>query len=102
MVLEAEVKSALHLPDDVRTFALMPIGYTDDKLGGVKHRPLGELAFRDQFGNPWRSWAACVVSGTPEERAHSEDAEAVQCQTNIQMIIDVGPGKGLPKLRPTG
>ena len=55
VVLEAEVKSALHLPDDVRTFALMPIGYTDDKLGGVKQRPLGEVAFRDQFGNPWRS-----------------------------------------------
>jgi nitroreductase len=55
VVLEAEVKSALELPEDVRTFGLMPIGYTDDKFGGVKRRPLSEVAVRDRFGNPWRS-----------------------------------------------
>lgn len=55
VVLEAEVNRALELPEDVRTFGLMPIGYTDDKFGGVKRRPLSEVALHDRFGNPWRS-----------------------------------------------
>jgi len=53
VILEAEVKSVLGLPQDVRTFALMPIGYTDDKFGGVKRRPLSEVAVLDRFGAPW-------------------------------------------------
>ncbi len=53
VILEAEVKSVLGLPQDVRTFALMPIGYTDDKFGGVKRRPLSEVAVLDRFGTPW-------------------------------------------------
>ena len=32
----------------------LPIGYTDDKFGGVKRRPLSEVALHDRFGNPWR------------------------------------------------
>jgi len=55
VLLEAEVKRALELPEDVRTFGLMPIGYTDDKFGGVKRLPLSEVALHDRFGNPWRS-----------------------------------------------
>ena len=55
VVREAEVKRALELPEDVRTFGLMPIGYTDDKFGGVKRRPLSEVALHDRFGTPWRS-----------------------------------------------
>jgi nitroreductase len=53
VILEAEVKSVLGLPDDIRTFALMPIGYTDDKFGPVRRRPLNEVAVRDRFGNRW-------------------------------------------------
>ncbi len=52
-ILEAEVKQVLGLPDDVRTFALMPIGYTDDKFGGVRRRPLSEVAVIDRYGSPW-------------------------------------------------
>jgi nitroreductase len=55
VLLEAEVKRALELPEDVRTFGLMPIGYTDDKFGAVKRRPLSEVALHDRFGSPWRS-----------------------------------------------
>jgi len=53
VIPEAEVKSVLGLPDEVRTFALMPIGCTDDKFGGVKRRPLNEVAVLDRFGAPW-------------------------------------------------
>jgi hypothetical protein len=55
VLLEAEVKRALDLPEDVRTFGLMPIGYTDDKFGAVKRRPLSEVALHNRFGSPWRS-----------------------------------------------
>jgi len=55
VILESEVKRVLALPDDVRTFALMPIGYTDDKFGGVRRRPLSEVAVLDRFGNLWQS-----------------------------------------------
>ena len=44
----------LALPEDVRTFGLMPIGYTDAKFGGVRRRPLSEVAVLDRFGNPWQ------------------------------------------------
>ena len=53
VILEAEVKSVLGLPEDVRTFALMPIGYTDAKFGRVRRRPLSEVAVLDRFGNRW-------------------------------------------------
>ena len=54
VLLEAEVKRALELPENVRTFGLMPIGYSDDQFGAVKRRPLSEVALHDRFGNPWR------------------------------------------------
>jgi nitroreductase len=52
VILEAEVRSVLSLPDDVRTFALMPIGFTDAKFGGVSRRPLSQVAVLNRFGNP--------------------------------------------------
>jgi nitroreductase len=55
VILEGEVKMLLGLPPDVRTFALMPIGYTNDKFGPVKRRPLSEVAVLDRFDNPWQS-----------------------------------------------
>lgn len=53
VILEAEVRSVLGLPEDVRTFALMPIGFTNAKFGGVSRRPLSEVAVLNRFGNPW-------------------------------------------------
>jgi nitroreductase len=51
---EDEVKAILGLPDEIDTYALMPIGYPRDKFGPVRRRPLNEVAFLDRFGNPWR------------------------------------------------
>jgi nitroreductase len=50
---EEDVKAALGLPKDVRTYALLPIGYPRDKFGPVKRRPLSEVACLDHYGNPW-------------------------------------------------
>ena len=48
---EDEIKSVIGLPEDVETFALLPAGYPRDKFGGVRRKPLGEVAVRDRWGN---------------------------------------------------
>jgi nitroreductase len=51
---ESEVKALLGLPDDVSTYALMPIGYPQDKFGPVRRRPLCEVAYADRWGSAWQ------------------------------------------------
>jgi nitroreductase len=55
---ESEVKALLGLPDDVSTYALMPIGYPHDEFGPVRRRPLSEVTYADRWGNAWRGLAS--------------------------------------------
>jgi hypothetical protein len=41
------------LPDDVFTFALMPIGYPLDRYGPLSRRPVSEVTFADRWGDRW-------------------------------------------------
>jgi nitroreductase len=50
---EDEVKAVLGVPDDVATFALMPIGYPLDKFGPVARRPVSEVTHADTWAQPW-------------------------------------------------
>jgi nitroreductase len=50
---EGEVKALLRIPDDVSTYALMPIGYPEGKFGPVKRRPVSEVAYVDRWGAAW-------------------------------------------------
>ena len=50
---EGEVKVVLGLPDDVDTFALMPIGWPLDKFGPLTRRPLAEVVHADRWGAAW-------------------------------------------------
>ena len=50
---EDEVKEVLGIPDDVQTFAMMPIGYPMGKFGPVSRRPLAEVAYCDRWAQPW-------------------------------------------------
>ena len=53
---EAEVKTALGMPEDWYTCAFMPIGYP--VLGGhgpISRRPVGKLCFRDGWGQAWEA-----------------------------------------------
>ncbi|MGC2202591.1 MAG: nitroreductase family protein [Stellaceae bacterium] len=50
---EDEVKRLLGIPDDVSTWALMPIGWPIDKFGPLTRRPLGEVAYADRWGDAW-------------------------------------------------
>jgi len=52
---EDELKSVLGIPDDVQTFALMPIGYPLGKFGPLSRRPVSEVAHADRWSVPWPS-----------------------------------------------
>ncbi|MGE0851235.1 MAG: nitroreductase family protein [Hyphomicrobiaceae bacterium] len=50
---EDEVKAVLGIPDDVQTFAMMPIGYPLGTFGPVTRRPVVEVACADRWSQPW-------------------------------------------------
>ena len=50
---EDEVKAVLGVPDDVQTFALMPIGYPLDSFGPVVRRPVAEVVYADRWACRW-------------------------------------------------
>jgi nitroreductase len=50
LLFEDEVKKALGLPPEYRTFALLPIGYPVNNFGPVKRKPLSEVVALDEFG----------------------------------------------------
>jgi len=50
---EDEVKELLGIPEDVSTWALMPIGWPVDKFGPLTRRPLTEVVHADRWGGPW-------------------------------------------------
>ena len=52
-IAEDEIKAVLDLPQNVRTFALMPIGYPAGRFGPVKRRPIGEVAVLDHYATPF-------------------------------------------------
>ncbi|MFL5255955.1 MAG: nitroreductase family protein, partial [Rhodopila sp.] len=47
--VEAELKALLGIPDDVDTFALMPIGWPEGRFGPLSRRPLTELLHIDRW-----------------------------------------------------
>ena len=50
---EGEVRALLSLPDDVDSFAMMPIGWPIDGFGPLTRRPLSEVVHADGWGNAW-------------------------------------------------
>jgi len=51
---EDEVRAVLDLPDDVSTYALMPIGYPQGSFGPLARRPVAEVTHADRWGVAWR------------------------------------------------
>ncbi|MBV8936364.1 MAG: nitroreductase family protein [Alphaproteobacteria bacterium] len=47
---EDEVKALLGIPDEVSTWALMPVGWPIDKFGPLTRRPLNEVVHADRWG----------------------------------------------------
>ena len=50
---EAEVKALLAIPDEVATYALMPIGWPLDPFGPLRRRPVAEVAYTERWGAAW-------------------------------------------------
>ena len=50
---EDEVKALLRIPEDVSTWALMPVGWPIDKFGPLTRRPLTEITHADRWGAAW-------------------------------------------------
>jgi nitroreductase len=50
---EDEVKALLGIPEDVSTWALMPVGWPIDKFGPLTRRPLAEILYSDRWGAAW-------------------------------------------------
>jgi nitroreductase len=55
VLYENEVRDILGLPDDVYTFALMPIGYPHGRYGPVTRRPVEQVTFAERWGHPWHA-----------------------------------------------
>ena len=53
ILYEPEVKAVLDIPDNVATYALMPIGYPTRKYGPLTRKPVAEVTFADGWGNAW-------------------------------------------------
>ena len=54
---EDEVKLLLGIPEDVSTWALMPIGWPLDKFGPLTRRPLEEISHADRWGAAWPGYS---------------------------------------------
>jgi nitroreductase len=50
---EEEVRGILGLPENVRTFAMMPIGFPVGNFGPVSRKPLAEVVHVDAWGRAW-------------------------------------------------
>jgi nitroreductase len=53
ILYEDEARAVLGLPEDVFTFALMPVGYPQGRYGALARRPVAEVAFADRWGRAW-------------------------------------------------
>ena len=49
---DEEIKAVLHLPSDISTYALLPIGYPQGKFGPVKRLAVEEVTCVDRWGTP--------------------------------------------------
>jgi nitroreductase len=52
LAFEKEVEAALGLPEGVHSYALLPIGYPRGRFGPVRRAALGDVVYRDRWGQP--------------------------------------------------
>ncbi|HZO29149.1 MAG TPA: nitroreductase family protein [Chloroflexota bacterium] len=52
LLYEAEAKAALGIPEDVDTFALVPLGYPGDRFGPLNRKPVSDVSYLDTWGTP--------------------------------------------------
>jgi nitroreductase len=52
---EKEVEAALSLPEDVHSYAILPIGYPMGKFGPVRRAPLENVVYQDRWGEAYQA-----------------------------------------------
>jgi nitroreductase len=72
ILYEDDVRAILSLPDDVFTFALMPIGYPIGKYGPLARRPVSEVTFAERWGETWPSSPRASSNGRSSPEPSSE------------------------------
>jgi nitroreductase len=50
---ESAVKAILGIPEDVHTFAIIPLGYPLGRWGEAPRKPVAEVAYRDRWQEPF-------------------------------------------------
>lgn len=53
MEFHDDVDAVFGLPEDVRSFAILPIGYPMGRFGPVGRKPLDDIVYRDRWGEPY-------------------------------------------------
>jgi nitroreductase len=54
LLFEKEAEAALGLPEDARSYAILPIGWPLGKFGPVRRTHLQEVAYLDRWGEAWK------------------------------------------------
>jgi nitroreductase len=52
LIFEPEVKVLLDIPDEIDTYALVPLGYPRDRFGPLRRRPVVEVTYLDSWAAP--------------------------------------------------
>ena len=52
VIHEEEIKAILGIPEQVNTFALVPLGYPHDQFGPVRRRAAGDVTHLNRWGEP--------------------------------------------------
>ena len=53
LLFEAESKAVLGIPEDVDTFALVPLGYPRDRFGPLRRKPVEDVTYLDTWDAPF-------------------------------------------------
>ena len=55
LLYEKEADQALGLPEGVRSWAILPIGWPLGKFGPIKRAPLADVVYQDKWGQPYQA-----------------------------------------------
>jgi nitroreductase len=54
LIHEKEAEAAMGLPEDVHSYAILPLGFPLGKFGPVRRAPLAEVVYQDRWGHAYR------------------------------------------------
>ncbi len=55
LMQEKEAEAAMGLPNDVHSYAILPVGFPMGKFGPVRRAPLADVVYQDKWGSAYQS-----------------------------------------------